>query len=88
MTTASAIESVKGSTISIPTSLLFAVLAGGVGTVSGTIGGGMSAAEVSEAIDSKVAAREEVIGLKLESIADALKRVEGKIDDYHHTTPR
>lgn len=87
MTTASAIESVKGSTISIPTSLLFAVLAGGVGTVSGTIGGGMPAAEVSEAIDSKVAAREEVIGLKLESIADALKRVEGKIDDYH-TTPR
>lgn len=81
MTTTSAVESVKGSTISIPTSLLFAVLAGGVGTVSGTIGGGMSSSDVSEAI----AAREEVIDLKLESIVDAIERVEDKIDDYHKT---
>jgi|TARA_R110001583_G_scaffold66809_5_gene191656 hypothetical protein len=83
MTTTSAIESVKGSTISIPTSLLFAVLAGGVGTVSGNLGGGISASEVSDMVDDKIAAREEVIGLKLESIVNAVERVEGKIDNFH-----
>ena len=83
MTTQSAVEAVKGSRISIPTSLLFAVLAGGVGTVSGNLGGGISASEVSDMVDDKIAAREEVIGLKLESIVDAVERVEGKIDNFH-----
>lgn len=73
------------SSISIPTSLLFAVLAGGVGTVSGQMGEGVTADEVTKIVDEKIAAREEIIDLKLSAIVSGIDRMESKIDDYHKT---
>ena len=80
------VSAAKGSSISIPTSVIFALLADGVGTVSGHISGpSVTSAEVADIVDDKIAAREEITELKLSSIGEKLDRIEGKLDKFHET---
>ena len=79
-------ESTK--TMSLQNVAALVVLSGGLG-VGGTsiIGGGSpdSESRFASIVDTKIAAREEVIDLKLGAIVDRLERMEGKLDELSET---
>lgn len=68
--------------ISVPTGLVLIALSGGLGAGGkAMMSEEISAQDFASIVDAKIAAREEVIDLKLVSIVDRLGRMERKLDE-------
>jgi hypothetical protein len=73
---------VLGGNISVPTGLILVALSGGLGAGGkAMMSEDISAQDFARIVDEKIAAREEVIDLKLDAVVDRLGRMERKLDD-------
>ena len=75
---------VLSGNISVPTGLVLIALSGSLGAGGKAImSEDVSAHDFASIVDEKIAAREEVIDLKLGSIVDRLGRMEDKLDELN-----
>lgn len=71
-------------TISVPIGAVFMLMAAGGGGVAASgatmFGGGITAEQVAEIIESRLEHKEEVLDIKLSTINEKLERIEVKLD--------